>query len=110
MAEKQLNARIQMRRDTAANWTSTNPVLKKGELVIVDTSNGEIRFKVGNGENTFTGLPYQDEILRGMIPDEKADLGIFVQEAEPTNSTEGAIWIDTSESAEGIIPAEEVEF
>jgi len=40
--------RIQLRRDTAANWTSANPVLLAGELGIeTDT----LKFKVGNGTN-----------------------------------------------------------
>ena len=38
--------RIQLRRDTAANWVSTNPVLRDGEIGIeTDT----LQFKIGNG-------------------------------------------------------------
>jgi len=38
--------RIQLRRDTAANWVSTNPVLRAGELGIeTDT----LKIKIGNG-------------------------------------------------------------
>lgn len=38
--------RIQLRRDTAANWVSSNPVLRAGELGIeTDT----LKFKIGNG-------------------------------------------------------------
>lgn len=40
--------RIQLRRDTAANWTSVNPVLLSGEIgVETDT----LLFKIGNGSN-----------------------------------------------------------
>lgn len=40
--------RIQLRRDTAANWTSANPVLLAGELGIeTDT----LLIKIGNGSN-----------------------------------------------------------
>jgi len=40
--------RIQLRRDTAANWTSANPVLLAGELGIeTDT----LKIKIGNGNN-----------------------------------------------------------
>ena len=36
MAEiKQLNTRIQLRNDTAANWESKNPILLKGEVGVV---------------------------------------------------------------------------
>jgi hypothetical protein len=45
--------RIQLRRDTAANWTSSNPVLRAGEIGIeTDT----LKFKVGNGTSTWTQI------------------------------------------------------
>jgi hypothetical protein len=45
--------RIQLRRDTAANWTSSNPVLRAGEVGIeTDT----LKFKVGNGTSTWTQI------------------------------------------------------
>jgi len=41
-----VTTRIQLRRDTAANWNSNNPVLLPGELGIeTDT----LKFKIGNG-------------------------------------------------------------
>jgi len=45
--------RIQLRRDTAANWTSSNPVLRAGELGIeTDT----LKFKIGNGSSTWAQI------------------------------------------------------
>lgn len=45
--------RIQLRRDTAANWTSSNPVLRAGEFGIeTDT----LKFKIGNGSSTWTQI------------------------------------------------------
>jgi len=45
--------RIQIRRDTAANWTSANPVLRAGEFgVETDT----LKFKIGNGTSTWTQI------------------------------------------------------
>jgi len=45
--------RIQLRRDTAANWTSANPVLRAGEFgVETDT----LKVKVGNGTSTWTQI------------------------------------------------------
>ena len=32
MADRTLNIRIQLRNDTAENWTSKNPILLKGEM------------------------------------------------------------------------------
>ena len=49
MATKTYNARVQNKRDTSANWTKNDPVLLDGEIIIVDTSAGEVRYKVGDG-------------------------------------------------------------
>ena len=48
-------SRIQVRGDTAANWTTTNPILSDRELGYeTDTRN----LKVGDGTSTWTALPY----------------------------------------------------
>lgn len=67
MATKNLNARICWKKDTAANWTTKNPVLLNGEIVIVVTASGEERFKIGDGTSAFTALPFQDEAVRNLI-------------------------------------------
>lgn len=47
--------RIQLRRDTAADWTSADPVLAAGELgVETDTD----QFKVGDGSTVWASLAY----------------------------------------------------
>lgn len=46
---------IKTRRDTAANWTSTNPVLAAGEAGLETDTN---LVKYGNGSSTWTVLPY----------------------------------------------------
>lgn len=47
--------RMQQRRDTAANWTSANPIMASGEFGIeTDT----LRFKVGNGTSNWSALAY----------------------------------------------------
>ena len=46
---------IQLRRDTAANWTSANPTLASGEFGLeTDTD----QFKVGDGTAAWTSLGY----------------------------------------------------
>ena len=46
---------IQLRRDTASNWTSANPTLAAGELGLeTDTS----KFKIGNGSTAWASLAY----------------------------------------------------
>lgn len=47
--------RIQIRRDTAANWTSSNPVLADGEIGWERDTN---QFKVGNGTTDWNSLSY----------------------------------------------------
>lgn len=49
------NALIQVRRDTAANWTSTNPTLEAGEIGF-ETDTGKL--KVGTGSTAWTSLLY----------------------------------------------------
>lgn len=46
---------IQIRRDTASNWTSANPILAQGELgAETDTS----KIKIGDGSTAWTSLGY----------------------------------------------------
>ena len=47
--------RIQVRRGTAAQWTSVNPILAAGEMGVESDSN---LFKFGNGSSTWTALSY----------------------------------------------------
>lgn len=50
-----MTTRIKLRRDTAANWTTANPVLALGEPGY-DTTNNKL--KVGNGTSTWAQLSY----------------------------------------------------
>jgi hypothetical protein len=47
--------RVQLRHDTAANWTSANPPLLAGEIGIETDTN---RMKIGDGSNRWVSLPY----------------------------------------------------
>lgn len=50
-----MTARLQNRRDTAANWTSNNPTLAAGEIGLeTDTS----KYKMGNGTTAWNSLAY----------------------------------------------------
>lgn len=51
---------IQVRRDTAANWTSNDPTLAEGEMGLeTDTT----FFKFGDGSTAWTSLPYVQDGL-----------------------------------------------
>ena len=64
---KNIDARIKNKRDTAANWDKNNPVLLNGEIIIVDTSSGEVRTKTGDGVKTYKQLPFDDEAIKAQI-------------------------------------------
>lgn len=61
--------RLQLRRDSSANWTANNPILQMGEFGFDTTVN---RFKIGiasNETSRWTALPYLN-----VIPSELAEL------------------------------------
>jgi hypothetical protein len=70
--------RIQLRRDTEANWTSANPTLSSGELAYSTDVN---KIKIGNGSSSWSSLSYitdtTDKITEGIsnlfYTDERVD-------------------------------------
>lgn len=50
-----MSVRIQIRRDTAANWTSENPILAQGEMGF-ETDTEQLKF--GNGTDTWDDIDY----------------------------------------------------
>ena len=62
----QVAIRIQLRRDTAANWGSVNPILRAGEIGIETDS---LRFKIGDGVSTWSSRPYVN-----VLPSELTEL------------------------------------
>ena len=84
---------IQVRRDTAATWTSTNPVLAAGEIGLeTDT----LRVKIGDGSTAWSSLVY----LRSGAADTASKITasglnrtIFVSSTTPTGMVTGDIWI-----------------
>lgn len=56
---------IQLRNDTASNWTSANPTLARGELGIeIDTN----KLKIGDGTTDWNDLPYSGIDINELIP------------------------------------------
>ena len=54
--------RIQIRRDTAANWVSENPTLRAGEIGIeTDT----LKFKIGTGNTTWNSITAYANVVPG---------------------------------------------
>ncbi len=60
-----LTAKIQLRRDTSANWTANNPILSAGEVAFTSdvfyTGTDQQRFKIGDGVQTWSQLDYVPE-------------------------------------------------
>lgn len=57
---------IQWRKDTAANWTSTNPVLHEAEAGYeTDTK----KFKIGDGTTAWSSLAYYTSGGDIVLPD-----------------------------------------
>jgi hypothetical protein len=53
-----VSTKLQVRRDTAANWTTANATLASGEIGFeTDT----LKFKIGNGSTAWTSLKYSQD-------------------------------------------------
>lgn len=80
---------IQLRRGTAAEWSSVNPVLAQGELLLeLDTG----RLKIGNGLNNWNDLPYAGFASQGNDPsnwDQNNRLGLYFVNRQSWSGTSG---------------------
>jgi hypothetical protein len=76
-----VNNLIQLRRGTAAQWTSANPTLSAGEGGF-ETDTG--KFKLGNGSQNWVALKYA------------GGGGITVSETAPANPDQGALWFNST--------------
>ena len=74
--------RIQLRRDTAANWSAANPVLLAGEAGY-ETDTGS--FKIGNGSAAWNALPYASnnrlQDLTDVATTNKTDGSVLIYDA-----------------------------
>jgi hypothetical protein len=76
---------IQLRRDTAANWTSANSVLAAGEVGFDSTEN---KIKIGDGTTTWNSLDYASGGGGGSIT---------VSETAPAEPEVGDLWFNSAE-------------
>ncbi len=51
--------KVQLRRDTAANWTLVNPTLLDGEIALESDTK---KFKAGDGSTAWNSLAYFTEV------------------------------------------------
>lgn len=83
--------RIQLRRDTAANWISSNPVLRQGEMGIeTDT----LKIKLGDGTSTWT----QITAYMNLVPDGNSTIGDYVMVTD-IGAAQGVVGLDNNKNA-----------
>lgn len=83
--------RIQIRRDTSSNWATYNPVLADGEFALeTDTR----KLKIGNGEQPYNDLAYQEETYT--LPVATADTLGGIKVGENLSITEDGVLNATS--------------
>lgn len=49
------------KRNLVSFWAMENPILAEGEIIVVETLDGNTRLKVGDGVSSYGELPYMDE-------------------------------------------------
>lgn len=93
MSGKIFNTRVKNKRDSVSNWTDKNPILLDGEVVVVDSTDGESRFKIGDGTKHYSELPFQDEYLQNEINNKAAiEVGVYTAVA---SSSDGVAYTST---------------
>lgn len=93
MSGKIFNTRVKNKRDSGSNWTDKNPILLDGEVVVVDSTDGESRFKIGDGTKHYSELPFQDEYLYNEINNKAAiEAGVYTAVA---SSSDGVAYTST---------------
>jgi hypothetical protein len=77
---KNMAKQIQIRRDTAANWTAANPVLAQGEIGIELDGLGTstVLQKIGDGVTAWDSLPYQESGGGGAVDSVNGKVGVVV--------------------------------
>jgi hypothetical protein len=80
-----VQTKIQIRRDTAANWTSTNPTLASGEIGF-DTTNNQI--KIGNGSTAWSTLAYAS-----------GGASVEIAQTAPASPDVGDVWYNSTEGS-----------
>ena len=81
---------IQMRRGTAAQWTSGNPTLASGEMG-VETDTGKI--KVGDGATAWTSLGYT---VPNLDVEDLVNVSVSSLASGETLTWNGSAWVNTN--------------
>lgn len=92
-----VKTQIQVRRDTAANWSGKT--LADGEIGFVNSGTDKGKFKIGDGTTTWTGLPWAN-------PDAlvTAVSGALAVNAGTLSVKGTARYVDSSDALDGTNP------
>lgn len=110
MANKTFNTRVKNKRDTAANWEAVATTFQPldGELIIVDTSAGKTRFKVGRYDAVkgrllyYNEIPFTDEYLYNDLNESQGkiyDKLKSIDEREPLIGTTNTLAVEQVKTA-----------
>ena len=91
-----------LRNDTLENWQSSNPVLQKGEMILVydaKSTKDPVKIKIGDGSSDFNTLPYQNDVVAEAKAPTTEDKGYKL----------GKMWVDTSKHQIYMLFDEQVE-
>jgi hypothetical protein len=92
--------KIQLRRDTTANWTSNNPILASGEIGI-ETDSTPQRLKIGNGADDWNTLPYYSTSDLASVV---GGVNITVDNSDPENPVINLDTLNASDVGLGNVP------
>lgn len=110
MANKTFNTRVKNKRDTASNWEAVATTFQPldGELIIVDTSAGKTRFKVGRYDAAkgrllyYNEIPFTDEYLYNDLNESQGkiyDKLKSIDEREPLIGTTNTLSVEQVKTA-----------
>lgn len=81
MADNIINARIQQKADTEANWKAKDPVILKNEIVFTTDGANKNKYKLGDGTSKWSQLSYSKADLS------KGDVTTALGYTPPTSNT-----------------------
>ena len=79
------NYRMQQKRDSTQKWADSSFVPRDGEIIVYKDEDSVNRIKIGDGKSSLDELKF----ITGEI---------YVQEKQPEDAGEGAIWINPDET------------
>lgn len=88
--------KIQLRRDTAANWETANPVLSQGEQGLALDHN---RTKIGDGVTAWKDLPYEGDAFKITSDYSRFGYHTVTGVKEFTFTTRGHRWLELVSTA-----------